>query len=101
MGGRGSGNRGLSKALAMLIPANSEEAWAHYALGCVNQFPRRLDRSLPEFQLALQLHPSFSPARGLYAVALAYCGRLNPDLRGGCFDENYQICGIFWTRYLL
>ena len=30
---------------------------------------------IAEFELALQLNPNFSPARGLYGVALSYRGR--------------------------
>jgi tetratricopeptide (TPR) repeat protein len=38
-------------------------------------FTRRFDDSIAEFELALRLNPNFSPARGLYGVALAYRGR--------------------------
>ncbi len=57
------------------IHADSEDAWAHYALASVYLFTRRFDDCLSEFELALKLNPSFSPARGYYGVALAYCGR--------------------------
>jgi TolB-like protein len=57
------------------IHADSEDAWAHYALASVYLFNRRFDDSLAEFELALRLNPNFSPARGVYGVALAYCGR--------------------------
>jgi TolB-like protein len=57
------------------IHADSEDAWAHYALASVYLFNRRFDDSLAEFELALKLNPNFSPARGVYGVALAYCGR--------------------------
>jgi tetratricopeptide (TPR) repeat protein len=36
---------------------------------------RRLDDSLAEFELALQLNPNFSLAQGYYGLALSYCGR--------------------------
>ena len=42
---------------------------------CVYLFTRRFEDSVAEFELALRLNPNFSPARGLYGVALAYCGR--------------------------
>ena len=57
------------------IRADSEDAWAHYALGSVYLFTRRFDDSIAEFELALRLNPNFSQARGLYGVALAYRGR--------------------------
>ncbi|SIO00800.1 TolB amino-terminal domain-containing protein [Bradyrhizobium erythrophlei] len=63
------------RAALAAIHADSEDAWAHYALANVYLFSRRFDDSLAEFELALRLHPNFSPARGLYGVALAYCGR--------------------------
>jgi TolB-like protein len=57
------------------VHADSEDAWAHFALGGVYLLTRRFDDCLAEFELALQINPSFSPARGYYGVALAYCGR--------------------------
>jgi tetratricopeptide (TPR) repeat protein len=63
------------RAALAAIRADSEDPWAHYALGCVYLFARRFDDSLAEFELALRLNPNFSPARGIYGVALAYCGR--------------------------
>jgi TolB-like protein/tetratricopeptide (TPR) repeat protein len=63
------------RAALAAIHADSEDAWAHYALGSVYLLTRRFDDCLAEFELALELNPSFSPARGYYGVALAYCGR--------------------------
>jgi TolB-like protein/Tfp pilus assembly protein PilF len=63
-----------SAALAA-IRADSEDPWAHYALGNVYLFTRRFDDSLAEFELALQLNPNFSLAQGYYGLVLAYCGR--------------------------
>ena len=57
------------------IRADSEDPWAHYALASTYLFARRFDDSLAEFELALQLNPSFSPARGYYGRTLAFCGR--------------------------
>jgi TolB-like protein len=57
------------------IRADSEDPWAHYALGCVYLFLRRFEDSLAEFELALRLNPNFSLAQGYYGLALAYCGR--------------------------
>ena len=63
------------RAALAAIRADSEDAWAHYALASVYLFTRRFDDSIAEFELALRLNPNFSPARGLYGVALAYRGR--------------------------
>jgi len=63
------------RAAAAAILADSEDPWAHYALGCVYLFARRFDDSLAEFESALRLNPNFSLAQGYYGLALAYCGR--------------------------
>jgi tetratricopeptide (TPR) repeat protein len=44
-------------------------------LGSVYFSTRRLDNSLAEFELALQLNPNFSLAQGYYGLALSYSGR--------------------------
>jgi TolB-like protein/Tfp pilus assembly protein PilF len=63
------------RAALAAIDADSEDAWAHTALGSVCFSTRRLDDSLAEFELALQLNPNFSLAQGYYALALSYDGR--------------------------
>ena len=63
------------RAARAAIHADSEDPWAHYALGNVYLFTRRFDDSLAEFELALQLNPNFSLAQGYYGLALSYCGR--------------------------
>ena len=67
--------RSLSDAALTAILADSEDPWAHYALGHVYLFTRRFDDSLAEFDLALRLNPNFSLAQGYDGLALAYCGR--------------------------
>jgi TolB-like protein/cytochrome c-type biogenesis protein CcmH/NrfG len=64
------------RAALAAIRADSEDPWAHHALGCVNLFARRFEDSLAEFELALRLNPNFSLAQGYYGLALSYCGRL-------------------------
>jgi tetratricopeptide (TPR) repeat protein len=54
---------------------DGEDPWAHHALGSVHVLQRRFDDALAEFELALQLNPSFSQAQSYYATALAFCGR--------------------------
>ncbi|HKT19240.1 MAG TPA: winged helix-turn-helix domain-containing protein [Stellaceae bacterium] len=63
------------QAALAAIRADSQDPWAHYALGCVYLFFRRFDDSLAEFELALRLNPNFSLAQGYYGLTLAYCGR--------------------------
>lgn len=63
------------RAALAAIHADSEDPWAHYALGSVYLFSRRFDDSIAEYELTLRLNPSFSPARGIYGVALAYRSR--------------------------
>jgi TolB-like protein len=57
------------------IVADSEDPWAHLALGYVYQLTRRFDESLAEFETALRLNPNFSLAHGYYGLTLSYCGR--------------------------
>jgi tetratricopeptide (TPR) repeat protein len=63
------------RAALVAILADSEDPWAHHALGCVYLFARRYDDSLAEFELALRLNRNFSLAQGYYGLALSYCGR--------------------------
>jgi TolB-like protein len=63
------------RAAADAIAADSEDPWAHHALGCVYLFARRFDDSLAELEWALRLNPNFSMAQGYYGLTLAYCGR--------------------------
>jgi tetratricopeptide (TPR) repeat protein len=63
------------RAALAAIRADSEDPWAHYALGFVYLFTRRFDDSLAAFEWALRLNPSFSLAQGHYGLALAFCGR--------------------------
>ena len=63
------------RAAMAAIRADSEDPWAHHALGSVHLFTRRFDDSLAEFELALQLNPNFSLAQAYYGLTLSYCGR--------------------------
>jgi TolB-like protein len=63
------------RAALTAILADSEDPWAHHALGCVYLFARRFDDSLAEFEVALRLNPNFSMAQGYYGLTLSYCGR--------------------------
>src|SRR5262249_51334620 len=48
------------RAALAAISVDSEDAWAHNALGAVHLFARRFDDSPAEFELALRLNPNFS-----------------------------------------
>jgi TolB-like protein/cytochrome c-type biogenesis protein CcmH/NrfG len=63
------------RSASAAILADSEDPWAHVALGCAYLFTRRFDDSLAEFELALRLNPNFSLAQGYHGLALTYCGR--------------------------
>jgi tetratricopeptide (TPR) repeat protein len=63
------------RASLAAILADSEDPWAHHALGCVYMVTRRFEDSLVEFELALRLNPNFSLAQGYFGLALAYRGR--------------------------
>jgi TolB-like protein/cytochrome c-type biogenesis protein CcmH/NrfG len=63
------------RAALAAIQADSEDPWAHTALACVYWAMRRLDDSLAEFDVALQLNPNFSLAQGFHGLVLTYCGR--------------------------
>ena len=62
------------RAAVAAIRADSEDPWAHYALGSVYLFNRRFDDSIAEYKLALRLNPNFALARAYYGRALAFCG---------------------------
>jgi TolB-like protein/cytochrome c-type biogenesis protein CcmH/NrfG len=62
------------RAALAAIRADSEDPWAHHALGCVHLLMRRFEDSFAEFEWALRLNPNFSMAQGIYGLALAFCG---------------------------
>jgi TolB-like protein len=63
------------RAALAAIRADTEDPWAHFALGCVSLFARRFEDSLAAFELALRLNPNFSLAQAYHGLTLAYCGR--------------------------
>jgi TolB-like protein/cytochrome c-type biogenesis protein CcmH/NrfG len=87
------------RAALAAIRADSEDAWAHYALASVYLFTRRFDDSIAEFELALRLNPNFSLARGLYGVGLAYRGRWEEGFRAASealrFSPRDPFAGIY------
>jgi TolB-like protein/class 3 adenylate cyclase/cytochrome c-type biogenesis protein CcmH/NrfG len=63
------------RAALAAIAADSEDPWAHTALGSFHMMMRRYDDSLAAFETALRLNPSFSIAQAYYGLTLSYCGR--------------------------
>jgi TolB-like protein len=63
------------RAALTAILADSEDPWAHNALGSAYLFTRRFEDSLAELELALRLNPNFSLAQGYYGLVLSYSGR--------------------------
>ncbi len=63
------------RAALAAIHADSEDPWAHNALGHVHLFARRFEDSLAEFEMALRLNPNFALAQGYYGLSLSYSGR--------------------------
>jgi TolB-like protein/cytochrome c-type biogenesis protein CcmH/NrfG len=58
--------------------ADSEDPWAHQALGSVYLLSRRFEDSIAEYELALRLNPNFALAQGYYGLSLAYGGKWQP-----------------------
>jgi tetratricopeptide (TPR) repeat protein len=63
------------RAALAAVRVDSEDPWAHHALGCVHVLLRRFDDGLAEFELALSLNPSFALALSVYGLALTFSGR--------------------------
>ena len=63
------------RAAQAAVRADSEDPWAHQAMGCIHLFERRFDDALAELEQALRLNPNFCVAQGYYGLALAFCGR--------------------------
>jgi tetratricopeptide (TPR) repeat protein len=62
------------RAALTAIRVDSEDPWAHHALGIAYLFMRRFDDSLAEFELALRLNPNFSLAQGYYSLTFPIAG---------------------------
>jgi len=63
------------RAALAATQADSEDPWAHTALGNVYLFARRFQDSLAEFETALRLNPGFALAHGYHGLSLSYSGR--------------------------
>jgi TolB-like protein len=63
------------RAALSAIRADSEDPWAHLALGNVYMMARRFDDALAEYELALRLNPNFALAQAYYGLSLTYNSR--------------------------
>jgi TolB-like protein/cytochrome c-type biogenesis protein CcmH/NrfG len=63
------------RAALAAIRGDSEDPWAHMALGHVHLMARRFEDSLAEYEFALRLNPNFALAQGYYGLSLSYSGR--------------------------
>ena len=62
---------------------DSNEPWAHVALGYVLAWSGRADDAIVEYERALALNPNFAIAHWLFALALCYLGRSDEALAHG------------------
>ena len=72
------------RAALAAIRSDSEDAWAHMALGHVYLMARRFDDSLAEYETALRLNPNFALAQGYYGLSLSYSGRWQEANEAAC-----------------
>jgi TolB-like protein len=63
------------RAALAAIRADSEDPWAHFAVGCVYWHLRCFDDAVAEFESALRINPNFALAQGYYGLVLAGIGR--------------------------
>ena len=70
------------RAALAAIRADSEDPWAHHALGCVYLFTRRFDDSLAEFELALQPQSELLAGPGLLRPGAVLLRALGGGRRG-------------------
>jgi TolB-like protein len=63
------------RAALAAIRADSEEPWAHLAIGSVYGYQERFADALAEIEAALRLNPNFSLALAYHGLVLSYVGR--------------------------
>ncbi len=60
------------RAALAAVRADSEDPWAHLALGCVHPYRGRMANALEAFETALRLNPNFAAALGFYGLVLSW-----------------------------
>jgi TolB-like protein/Tfp pilus assembly protein PilF len=78
-----------SDAALRALQLDSDEPWAHVALGYVLAWSRRARDAVVEYEKALTLNPNFAIAHWLLALALCYLGRSEEALAHG--DEAARL----------
>jgi TolB-like protein len=63
------------RAALAAVRADSDDPWAHLALGCVHPYRGRMANALEAFETALRLNPNFAAALGFYGLVLSWNGR--------------------------
>jgi TolB-like protein/Flp pilus assembly protein TadD len=86
---------GAFDAAQKAIVLDSDDAWAHCALGFVYGMTRRPEQALIEQEKALSLNPNFALAYTYSGAALAYLGRGNDALVKIGAAERLNPKGLF------
>src|SRR5258708_126907 len=87
------------RAALAAIQADSEDPWAHLALGGVCLHMGRFDDALAECELALRLNPNFSLALGNYGLVLAHCDRWEEGADAARRASRLSPCDPFSAIY--
>jgi TolB-like protein/Flp pilus assembly protein TadD len=74
---------------------DTDDPWAHVALGYVLAWSARADEAIAEYQKALALNPNFAVAHWLLALALCYLGRAEEALTHGDQAERLSPRDLF------
>jgi TolB-like protein len=72
-----------SEAAHKALLLDSDDPWAHVALGYVLAWSRRANDAIVEYEKALALNPNFAIAHWLLALALCYLGQGEEALKHG------------------
>jgi adenylate cyclase len=74
------------QAAKRAVALDDSDPWAHWALGLVYLYTRRLDGAISESQRAIILNPNFSEAQVSFGEILYYSGRSEEALQ--CFERG-------------
>jgi adenylate cyclase len=77
------------------VVLDSDDAWAHFALGFVYGMTRRVDEAVVELEKALALNPNFAVAFTYLGFFLAYLGRGNEALQKSDTADRLNPRGLF------
>jgi tetratricopeptide (TPR) repeat protein len=77
------------------IVLDSDDAWAHFALGFIFSITRRIEEAVVEYENALALNPNFAIAYTYLGAVLAYLGRHKEALQKIDASERLSPRGLF------